>query len=306
MSVISVVTKYGGLSGSGQLAGVREYTKLYTVRTNSDQDGVMLVGNAPGLPKKGDVYFFNGETDAGALCQSVTPRQDPGNQQVWEVTCEYSSDIGGGQGVALGGNPQYDVENPLQRPPIVTWSTWSELRPVVLDIQGRPVNNTADLPFDPGIMVRVQSPAVVVERNEATYPVLFAQSYNDAINSDQFYTWPPETAKVESITAQNQFANGILYWAVRYEIHFKQPDWKERVANQGTRHYKLDANGFFIRDANQEKQLFHPVDGDGNYSTDPVWLNLDGTRMPQDDIANNAIFLPFDIYKPLPFSALNL
>ena len=306
MSVISVISKYGGVSGSGQLAGVREYTKVYTARTDSDQDGVITVGNDSRLPQRGDVYFFNGEVDAGALCISVSPRQDPGNQRVWEVTCLYSSELGGGQGVALGGDSRYNKDNPLQVPPVVTWNTWSELHPVDEDINGFPVANACAMPFDPTVMKRVQSPAVIVERNEATYPVLFAQTYNDAINSDVFYGWQPETAKVESITAQNRFDNGIPYWAVRYEIHFKSPDWKERIANVGTRHYKLDANGFFIRDADGDKQLFHPVDGDGNYSTDPVWLNWDGTRMPQDQIAANAIYLPFDIYEQKPFQALNL
>jgi len=306
MTVISVASKYGGLSGRGELEGVREYTKVFIVKTDAASDGVKTVGNALGLPHKGDVYSYQGETDAGALCWSVAPRQDPNNQNVWEVTCQYSSDLKGGSGSALGGDPAHDVDNPLNTPPVVTWSNWIETEIVTHDRLGNMILNKADCFLNPPLTRRIKRRAVTVIRNEATYPVALDQNYTDCVNTDLFYNWPPGTARLDDVTATGHFAQAQFYWQVKYDIQFKKPDWKFRVQNAGTQYYMRNEWGAQILNDDGTMKLFNNED-DGVYSTNIVLLDPLGFRLTQDEVAAGmANYLEIEIYEPKAFSALNL
>ena len=306
MTVVSVVPKYAGLSGKGSLDGVREYTKVYTVTTDSPSDGVMAVGNALGIPRKWEVYYWSGEVDAGALCWDVSPRPDPDNQLIWEVTCQYSTDMRGGEGGPLAGDPARDVDNPLLIPPEVTWDSWSEMKVVHKDRNGVSILNSAGLPFDPPLQRRYTGHQVTVVRNEAAFPTLLAQQYEDTVNSDAFYGWAPEQARLESLTANSQYTHNLPYWTVRYVIQFKTPDWSERIPDAGARYFKRDAANAIILNSDGTKKLYTTED-DGVYSTNVVYLNWDGTRMSQDDvIAGNIRHLKIDLFEPKPYAALNL
>jgi hypothetical protein len=314
MTVISVEPKYGGLSGSGSLEGVREYTKVYIVTTDAVSDGVITVGNALGLPRKGWVYTWQGETDAGALCHDVNPVQDQGNHFVWEVTCLYSSNLGG-SGALTKNDPRFDVDNPLSAPPEVTWQSWEEIEVVTFDQAGKAVLNAAGLPFDPPLTRRTRQRSVTIVRNEATYPAVLDRDYLGAINSDLFYDWPPLTAMLEDLTATAKFSQNRLYWRVRYEIRFRKstqnPDWRQRTWDAGRQHFKRDADGLLetvddITGSFATLKLFNPTD-DGVVSTNVVFLNEDGTRMSQEDVKKGkARLLVFQVDPDKPFSALNL
>ena len=310
MTVISVEPKYAGLSGKGSLEGIHEYVKVFTVITNDVNDGVIAVGNDPRLPQKWSSYFWQGESDPGALCWDLSPRQDPGNQLIWEVTCQFSNDMKGGEGGPLGGYPDRDVDNPLLVPPVVSWGSWSEMRPVEYDKNGVRILNACGQPFDPPIMRRYTGHAVTVVRNEAAFPVAISQQYEDTVNSDVFYGWPPETARLEEVTASSAYDHGQFYWRVRYVIHFKWPDWRARVADAGARHFRLNPAGGpnepFYETSDGTLILFNTEDN-GVYSTHTAFLNADGTRMSQDDVLAGMVReLEFVVYQSKPYVALNL
>ncbi len=312
MSIVSVKHAYAGITGQFSLEGVREYTKEFTVRTDSDSTGAREVANASGLPRKGDVYFFGGETDIGALCWNVDPQQDSENQRVWRVTCRFSNDIKGSMGTPLGGDPRYDVENPLDAPPEVVWSSWSETEIVTRDRQGIPILNTAGQPFSPPLIRMRKRRMVTITRNEAFFPVGIDQEYTDTINADVFYGWPPKTARIDDITASAHFAQAMLYWKVRYVIQFKKEHWLARVLNVGIRHHPIDE--FFHVD----DEVLMIAEDDGVQSTIPVQLDLRGERATPreiEDLRNtpidnnpgwNGLFWNFEIHKQKSFANLNL
>jgi hypothetical protein len=310
VTVVSVTPTYAGLSGTGSLEGIREYVKVYTAVTDSADDGVMTVGNDSRLPRKWSVFTWRGEVDPGALCWKITPRQDPDNQLVWEVTCEFSSDMKGGPGGALGGDPDYDVDNPLLAPPEVSWGNWVENEVITHDVNGKAILNSAGHPYDPPLMRRRKQRMVTIIRNEAEYPVAIDQEYVGCINSDVFYDWPVGTAMLEDVTATSHFGQAMKYWRVKYEIRFRKPDWKQDVLRAGTIY--LEQTGTPL---NQVWEEVLPTDKDGIYHTSPILLNEDGEKLTQAEVEQRravpqgqpgGLYDSWDVFKSKPFNALNL
>lgn len=308
MTVISVTPKYGSLVGTGHLAGVREYTKVFVVETDDVADGVMTVGNALGVPHKGDFYFWHGETDAGSLCWEVTPVRDTENELWWEVTCEFSSDMRGGEGGPLGQDPRYDTTNPLQNPPVVTWDHWEEEAEITFDRFGEAILTPVGKPYSPPLIRRVKHSRVVIVRNELFYPTVVDQTMRGVLNSDWFYGWAPRQAMFEDVSATSQFAQNLFFWQVRYEIRFKKPDFDRDVLRMDT---------VVLKQQTVEPFLFLPAipEADGIPHTNPVMLNPNGTEMSQADIAAarllpprapGSLFDKIEVDDQLPFSALNL
>lgn len=307
MSVTDVSLQYAGLSGSATLTGQREYVKIFTVIMDSTADGVMTVGNAAGLPRKGDTYSYEGETDPGALCWQVDPQRNSENNFVWTVVCKFSNNLGGAGGEkSLLGDPRFDVDNPLLKPPIPHWSHWEETEVVLKDVLDEPILNACGLPFDPPVVrVRKQRTLVVV-RNEPVYPDAIDRAYAGALNSDAFFGYGPLQARLEDISGEQHFESGTRYWQIRYEIRFRLPNWNVKVANAGTRHFKRDGEFNFQLNDDGTIKLF-AIEDDGIFSTNTVFLTAEGLRMSQDDVLNGqAIYYEFQLDKAKPFSALNL
>jgi hypothetical protein len=311
MTVLTVKPKYAGLSGSGHLEGVREYSKVFVAVTDSVSDGIRTVGNDSRLPQKGDSYFWQGESDPGALCWNVDPQQDPNNQLVWIVTCHFSSDMKQG----VGGDITHDVENPLAKPPEVTWASWVENEIIT---HGRipgsgspdlvPILNPAGRPYNPPLTRRRRHRMVTIVRNEATFPVAIVQAYEGCVNSDAFYGWLPNTAMLEDVSATQHYAQAMRYWTVRYEIRFRKPSWTRAVLRAGVVYWEFDA----LTQTFVEKI---PADEDGVYHTDPVLLNELGMKLTPDEIATrrlvpwgqpNGLYDYWDVDYQKPFAALNL
>jgi len=286
VGVVSVYRKFAGLSGKGTLAGVRTYRMVFVVITDSDNDGVMVVGNATGIPHKGDTYYTATDSDPGALCQDVSPTQDPENQKVWEVVATFSSH---------SGDPAKDDPNPMVHPPDIHWSSWSETRALHKDLDGKPFTNSAGQPIDPPFERRWKYPALTVVRNEATFPVGLVQTYWDVTNSDVFNGWAPDTVKVEDIRASSEYREAQGFFRVTYEFLFRNGGWKHWELDQGTFH--------LVTDADTGDQTREPIMMDGIATTNPVPLDGKGDELSQADIdANNFEYRDWRLFDSKPFS----
>jgi hypothetical protein len=312
MSIVSVRETYGALSGSGSMEGVREYTKVFTVITDSASDGIMAVGNAAGIPKKGDTYYWQGESDGGALCQSVTPRQESNSEYVWQVTCSYSSDSGGGKGNTDRQNPIYDVPNPLARPPEVTWSSWVENEIVTHDVNDKPILLPTGAPYYPPLQRKRKRRMVMVIKSEADYPIALSQNYEQSVNSDSFFGGSPGTVMLEDVSATAQFDQNQFYWRVRYEFRFRTEGWKQEVLRAGTftlEHVTSSGGGSL----GYEPVL--PQDRNGIYHTNPILMDEDGVALTQSQVEERravlrgeagGLFDIYEIFESKSYSALEI
>jgi len=285
VGIVSVERKFAGKSGKGTLSGERTYRQVFVVVTNSPDDGVITVGNATGIPHKGDTYYTASENDPGALCQDVAPTQNPENEMVWEVVATYSSQ---------SGDPAKNDPNPMVHPPDVHWGSWAETRSLYKDFNGKKFVTSAGQPIDPPVERRFKYPALTVVRNEQTFPVGLVQSYWDVTNSDVFNGWAPDEVKVEDIRGASEYAEGQGYFRVTYELLFRQGGW---------RHYQIDAGSYYLEDDGAGKNVRKIPKDDGIAHTNTIPLDGSGGKLSQADIdAGNFFVDEWQLFDSKPFS----
>jgi hypothetical protein len=200
---------------------------------------------APGIPRVGDKYVgANGETDIGCYCYSVQPRSldEP---RWWEVTCTYSND-----GAKFGdaakeqsdkGNKDSDKENnPTSRPPRVT-TTWERyVFPAVVDVNGKPIVNSAGEPFDPPNEVEDLRPVISVTVVKEKFNPADALPFAGAVNDDNFLGIPPGLARLAGLSATTIQEGGRTLQEVTYEFHVNFLGWELKVLDVGFRQKKDD------------------------------------------------------------------
>lgn len=211
----------------------RRYKRRLVAWTNDVNDGPETILLTPGCPNIGDSYAIGNDADAEAVCidVQVNPTESP---WVWEIEASYDSSR----------LVDEALENPLNLPPEITWSSNPWERPLQRDYFGVPFANSAGERIDPPQTVEDNRPVLTVSRNEPFFDPGIAQAYTDAVNSDLFWRAGPYQAKVREISGRMQVDIGISYWKVNYVIDFKLPDFAYYILDMGFR----DATGVLFRD----------------------------------------------------------
>jgi hypothetical protein len=288
MAVTKVEYKYCSGTGTGELTGTRSYTLVYEVWTNSATDGVMTVGNAPGIPHKGDVYAYGSEVDYGALCVSVTPRQVAA--KVWEVTAQFKSQHG---------DKEKDVSNPLDQPPQRSWESVSMTVYPVKDLDDKEYVNSAKHPYDSEARAtEIECPVFTMVRNEAYFDYATASYYNNSLNSGSFYGWPKGTGKL-IITGREKFADNMSYVEVTYRVHFNPFGWQKKLVDKGP----FCLGEWDTIDGVYQRRKMPSIDDEGNVSTIDVNLDGDGGKLAQDA---DLVYNDFKAYQELNWGPLYL
>lgn len=219
MSVLQAKEIHEGRLGPIE-TGKRTYTRVWGVTTSSATDGPIQVREATGIPRLGDAYLTSSEGDAGAVVKKVDP-QPTDNPKLWHVRVEYDSSV------------EEEEENPLNRPAVLSWGSAQFQRVAWKDIDGNAILNSAGQYFDPPPEVDDSRPTLTVTRNEASFNPALKIDYEDAVNTDPFMGFAVGQAKVASINANSQFENGLSFWSVTYEFHFRREGWILAPLDQG-------------------------------------------------------------------------
>ncbi len=207
-----------------------------------------------------------------------------GDLTAWELTVGYEN---------VSVDPNWN-ENPLQRPPSITWSSVSYEEDFTRDILGKPVLNSAGDYFDPPPKVQRSRWQVTYRRNRASVPT-WLLSYVDAINSDSFslggISIPRGYAKLDKIDiGPLQIDGGYSFYEVGYSFLIQNGTWQPAILDQG---------------------LYENVDGErrririsGEPVTEPVLLDGNG-KVLSDPTPDNAKWLTkYKAYRELPFGAI--
>src|SRR5262249_40989068 len=160
---ILVTEIWNGRDGDADDKGQRRYSRIFQVRTNDARDGSLVVrlGIDPvtllAVPQPFSTYVdLNGNFDLGAWCTHVRPRQDPEDPFTWEVRCEYDS---------LAADQQFSDQNPLNRPPRISWGFTQFQIVAEQDANGKVYVNSAGERFDPPPMIDDTRLVCTIERN---------------------------------------------------------------------------------------------------------------------------------------------
>lgn len=208
----------------------------------------------------------------------------------WLVTVSYSSEV------------EFN-ENPLDEPARITWDTEQFQKPLVKDKDGNAAVNSAGDPLDPPQMVDDSRRVVTIVKNLPAVPG-WIQSYQDAVNSDEFVvdgvTVAVGKAKAQRVSVSEwNVRNDIRYRTLTLQLHLQKAGWKQEPLDQGFR-IKWTIGG----ETKRQLITMENEDGEIEYPVAPVPLH-DGAVIIDPQI-DNVDFLSFRGYDEMPFADLPL
>ncbi len=285
MSVISVQEIWPGRDSDSEFSKSRTHKRVFRVLTDSHSDDGTVAGSAAGLP----VPYEQHPGDPGARATKQTVTQDTASPRKWIVTVEYST----------GTQEQEEDDNPLNEPVKRSWSVQKISRLLTKNTSGKAVLNAAGDPFDPPAELPRSLTMVKFVRNEASFGGSTIRQYIDKINSRPFGGAAVECIRCDSITADENFKNGVSYFTVTYEFLEDPLGWQPKLLEAGFRAYKED-------DDHELTGPFKVLGEDGKEVDKPVPLDERGVQIPNDQLPDAAVFLEVDGYYTVDFNALGL
>ena len=198
-----------------------EYETEYYVRVTGDdvtRVTPVQILQCPGLPDLWERYAPQLPNQFGyaACVQKKSARKSQDSPFLWIVTVNWSTEVADEVRQNL---------NPLLRPPIVSWDPHQGTYPLEYDSSGRPIVNSARLPFDPPFLREEATMMLTIEKNFETYDMNAALLYTDAVNSDTWYGKPPGFWKCRGIRGRDAFERDTYFWTRTYQFEYRRRGW---------------------------------------------------------------------------------
>lgn len=287
MSVVSVRKLYESMGGeavltisNGSVKIVRNYTEVYRVETSTNTDGPYIVGSAGGLPLLGDPHF----EDTSATCRKIAPKREGENKLTWLVQCDYSTETP---------EPEEEEENPLLKPVIRNKRSNQVEEPMVEDLEGNMVLNSAGCQPTSPVLVKRSYGIYQFTKNYATFNDQLADAIEDSVNSAVFLGKAAGTVRCNSIDAEEVYEGNFHYWKLTFEFEYNPHGWQPKFLNDGL--HEISGG-----------ELVRILDDNGEPVTEPVPLDLSGARIPASSLPGAAITKEYTGYEEYNFNLLGL
>jgi hypothetical protein len=207
---------------------------------------------------------------------------------LWKVAVEYGGFT----------SPTGITVSPLFTPAILNYDDVETEEEIDEDFDGNPILTEA---FEPvrGIKAVFCDRVITIKKNWAVFNDYVASAYRRSVNSDTFLGWPPGTAKMMRLSAQ-QVKDG--YFEVNAVVQCRIPyrttaarAWYARWVHEGFYHKQLVDGGpsFQIVRAMTE----------GQPTEEKVLLDANGFRLAD---GSPPVWKETKLYNSLPFGALGL
>ena len=290
MGIVSVKEAPDRRSATMDEKGVRKYSRMFRVVTDSPLVDSQTVLNAPGLPSLFDSYSTDTGFDSDALLKNGEAREMADNPFLWEVDLHYSSDAT---------DPTQGVEEPTDRPALYKWTNEIVRIPAGAftdgeDLNGDKIQNSAGAPFDPPAEMEIAHRVLTITRNEEDFDPTVEDAYAFTTNEDEFMGYDAGQARMEPIEAEEAFEGAVRFWKKTYVIKFKTPpfDWQFRPLDQSL--VEPDGSG----------GLKAIIDKNGSAVSTPVLFDGAGSKI--DPLTEDPFYFDFQLYEEKDWSPLNL
>ena len=280
--------------------------RRWRVETNDNADDDVAVLAYAGIPNIGAAH----PNHAACKCiRSAASPESAGQKRHWLATATYST--------------KWNIlENPLQDPARTEWSTESYQTPVVEDIDGDAIINSAGDPFDPPAEKDDSRWVSITRKNVADSVPAWIFAYQDGVNSDSYTVdgklIDPGEAKISAIhLGETQTRNEIDYRVLTVTIHYRgegddagssgygpggggdevEP-WDLSLLDAGMREIGSEGSGSCAWSG------LRPIRNcDGSDVMAPVPLNGEGFAL-DDPTPSTSIFLQFEVYRKREFALI--
>lgn len=322
--------KYASLTGRDAATGVREYEAVYAVETDSPHDGPKTVKNAVGIPKYGDYWKTETETDPEAFLFDKNMETDPENTCIHYVTCSFSTETNAADGQAGGGlvipeQKEIDLAPELEwdfvERSVAAYFAYEAILyqggKILLKLDGKksggivPIVNSAKDFFDPPLERDDARLVLRLSRAVGSYNPLLALQYANCLNSDTYLGFPPKTIFLKPIKGKAVFGKGLTYYRINAEMHFRLDLWYHDVWDAGTREFITKDDKENPKFKGRDVGYNHIRNKDKSLVSEPVLLDGYGHAMVQPgDALDLKEQVPciwrFRTEKLMPFGPLNL
>ena len=305
MSVNRVKEKMGSRRGpTTEVGGKQTATRMFHVTTTSPNDDGTVVRRATGIPREYQSYSVGTNAVAGLVVTKVDPQQI--DALVWEVSVEYNTQAR--QNSDITQDPRQAAENPLDRPPIRSYSGGEIDTFPWKDLDGLVFNNSAGQLLQNSPSITLGYEIISIARNEKEYDRVLYPPYNGAVNTDVAFGYPPGFALMKRIVGNEQYER-ISFFRVTYEIHGLPddgPNWNQINGDV------LDEGDYYVvegldSDFQPTKKRVYPTDEDDDKVISTVHLNGIGGQLSEERVAaGDGVFRQFRVLRDKPFAKLNL
>jgi len=229
--------RIGGLSERSE----RTYKRVFTVETEDHTHGPEIVLNADDgnitIPERFDAYTpASGELDLTAFMVAKDCELIGTSRLIWKVTCYYTNRF----------DPTM-IEDPLERPAKISIDTNNVSVPIIQNIFGKPLLNSAEDPFDPNPEDEDCRTIVRVTVNRADFDQSLYEQRNNTVNNQEYVLnhviYKPRHVKFRKARADQINENNLWFWSVTYEFELR----KERIPNNAWMQDEFD-NWFSLND----------------------------------------------------------
>jgi hypothetical protein len=286
MAVVSVKETWDGRGGEKGRIGENRLIRTFLVLTDSKLDTPHAILSSGMVPVP---YSSTHPANALLLCRRVSATQKAESPFAWDVEAEYTDERSDEEDE----NPE---ENPLLRPVDVDWDSVQYQKPFEKTIDDRAVVNSAEVPFDPPLVIDDARWVVTVTANVADVPAGIL-GYNNRINDDAItvdgITFPARTVKVQGIRiSRRRRENAVSFRQFTFQLNYRSEGWLVRPLDRGFQ--QLDGG-----------KLVQITDRDDKEVSEPAMLNGSGgvlrpdlydDTIPEPDPLPEPVYLEFKGY----------
>lgn len=263
----------------------RTYQMEWLVLTDSDLDDLNVILTAVSVSTMALGQQYPG--DVRAYCTSLTGEKTGETPYAWRVKAGFQSYF------------QFDITqlepNPLLRAPV--WSiTYNQVdRAVLKDLDDDLIENSAHVPFDPGLTISHGQPQIDVSWNSAVLTALDLADHCDCTNEDIFAGLPPTSCVIKGSSFSQVTENNLTYWQKKYTLAVRSLD----IYPLGWEYESMVDAGLYTYDfATNTKKLIRGSTGEPLPSPS---LLKNGQLKPA---ADDPQYLAFRVRRKILFSAI--
>jgi hypothetical protein len=253
---------------------VYECSYSWIVEATSKTEDYLAVLSTTGLP----IVGVTTDPTGIAVCTGKNATRRTDNPLIWDVTCDFSSEVDDRSGSGDSGGPGGE-------------KYWQYSEPITKDIHGDLIANSAAEAFPTTTLVTRFLPMWEFFQIESA-AITDEQILNrcDVVNKNKFKGREPKTLLCTVLSSVIGRYYGSLRRLTQYQLKYKPDEWTLKKADIGTRW--LTAPPRELRD--------YTIDPDGNGSIINGPLDGDGNKV--DDGKGPAAIIEFDIYTEVSFS----
>lgn len=275
---VTVNKKPRGRSGSLNGDGRHSLVHKWTVQSDDPAKGQDVIYDA--LKANGIELNMAHPTVPGHYLRTIQLDETSEDGLQWEAVGTFSQYDPGSTGGSdpLSAKAQFSVRSNIRQVP------------VDVDLDGKPVRNSARQRFAVPVTRDANDPVLTVVRNEEAVDPLFLKGLENTVNGTDFMGYPAGTVRyvTHEITSQRD-PLGNPYVQVSYQFNVNLDGWIAKPIDQGTVH---------LEDGVQEPNYTEDWKA---IRQDPVFLDGAGGVLAEDA---EAVYLEFTIYEEVDYATI--